>query len=68
MDMIWTNPVSDDSTGRDVERAQAELSKAEFDLLIVCLAGRDNLYGMDALNGLSNRKSMTDTILDGLDS
>lgn len=32
------------------------------------LAGRDNLYGVDALSGLSDWKSMTDTILGGLDA
>jgi len=39
LDVIWTRPVSDDPAGRDIARACAELAKADFDLLIVCLAG-----------------------------
>ena len=39
MELICTDPVSDDSAGRDVARARVELAKADFDLLIVCLAG-----------------------------
>ena len=37
--MVWTEPVSDDTEGKDVARAIAELGKEDFDLLIVCLAG-----------------------------
>ena len=39
LEVIWTDPVSDDPAGRDVARARAELAKADFDLLVVCLAG-----------------------------
>lgn len=39
MEVISTAPVSDDPDGRDVRRAVAELSQADFDLLITCLAG-----------------------------
>lgn len=39
MEVVWTDPVSDDPAGKDVERAGKDLSHAEFDLLIVCLAG-----------------------------
>ena len=39
LDLVWTAPVSDDSAGRDVARARKELSKEDFDLLIVCVAG-----------------------------
>ena len=39
MDIVGTAPVSDDPDGRDVERARQELAKADFDLLVVCLAG-----------------------------
>ncbi len=39
LELIWTDPVSDDPDGRDVARARSELAKADFDLLIVCLAG-----------------------------
>jgi len=39
IEVIWTEPVSDDPQGKDVARARAELSGKDFDLLIVCLAG-----------------------------
>jgi len=39
IEVIWTDPVSDDPQGKDVARAKAELSGKDFDLLIVCLAG-----------------------------
>ena len=38
-DIVSTAPVSDDPGGEEVRRAIAELSRAEFDLLIVCVAG-----------------------------
>lgn len=37
--LVWTDPVSDDPTGRDVTRARQELKGQDFDLLILCLAG-----------------------------
>jgi L-fucose isomerase-like protein len=39
LDVISTAPVSDDPVGSDVRRAVAELSKADFDVLVTCLAG-----------------------------
>ena len=39
IDPVWIDPVSDDPHGRDVARARVELAQAEFDVLIVCLAG-----------------------------
>jgi len=39
LDLVWTDPVTDDPEGKDVARAREELSKEDFDLLIVCLAG-----------------------------
>lgn len=39
IELIWTNPVSDDPAGKDVARAKVELMKKDFDFLIVCLAG-----------------------------
>lgn len=39
IELVWTEPVSDDSQGRDVARAREELAGKEFDLLVVCLAG-----------------------------
>ncbi len=39
LELIATDPVSDDPAGNDVARARAELAGQEFDLLILCLAG-----------------------------
>ncbi len=39
LQLVWTDPVSDDPAGQDVARAQAELAGQDFDLLILCLAG-----------------------------
>ncbi|MBM4079916.1 MAG: hypothetical protein FJ278_09470, partial [Planctomycetes bacterium] len=39
IELVATEPVSDDPQGRDVARAKAELAREDFDLLIVCLAG-----------------------------
>jgi L-fucose isomerase-like protein len=39
LDVAATAPVSDDPAGRDVARATAELSRADFDLLVLCVAG-----------------------------
>ncbi|MEI6501586.1 MAG: hypothetical protein WCP21_11260, partial [Armatimonadota bacterium] len=39
LDLVWTEPVSDDPAGQDVARARAELAGQDFDLLILCLAG-----------------------------
>lgn len=40
IELVWTEPVSDDPQGNDVARAKAELAAGgEFDLLIVCVAG-----------------------------
>lgn len=37
--LVATDPVRDDPAGRDVARALAELSRADFDLLVLCVAG-----------------------------
>ena len=39
LEVFATAPVSDDPAGRDEARAQAELARADFDVLVVCLAG-----------------------------
>jgi L-fucose isomerase-like protein len=39
MQLIATGPVSDDPAGEDERRAREELSRQDFDLLVVCLAG-----------------------------
>lgn len=39
LELIVTAPVCDDSQGTEVVRARTELAKADFDLLIVCIAG-----------------------------
>ncbi len=37
--LVATGPVSDDPAGLDEARAREELSRQDFDLLVVCLAG-----------------------------
>jgi len=37
--LVATEPVSDDPAGRDVTRAVQDLSRAPFDVLILCVAG-----------------------------
>lgn len=39
VEVAWTEPVSDDAKGKDVAWARAELAVAEFDFLVVCVAG-----------------------------
>jgi L-fucose isomerase-like protein len=39
IELVRTDPVSDDPQGNDVARAVAELSRESFDLLILCVAG-----------------------------
>jgi len=39
LDLVTTEPVSDDPAGQDEARARSELALQDFDLLIVCLAG-----------------------------
>jgi L-arabinose isomerase len=39
LQLVWTDPVSDDPAGQDVARARQELGGQDFDLLILCLAG-----------------------------
>jgi hypothetical protein len=39
IEVIWTEPVSDDPQGKDVTRARAELTGKDFDAMVVCLAG-----------------------------
>ena len=39
IELVWTAPVSDDLSGKDVARARKELAVGEFDFLIACVAG-----------------------------
>ena len=39
IELVWTDPVTDDPEGQDVCRAKKELAGEDFDLLIVCVAG-----------------------------
>jgi L-arabinose isomerase len=39
IDIVTTEPVTDDPKGLDVKRALTDLKKEDFDLLIICLAG-----------------------------
>lgn len=39
IELVWTDPVSDDRDGKDVQRAKKELAVEDFDLLIICVAG-----------------------------
>jgi L-fucose isomerase-like protein len=39
IELVSTEPVSDDPAGQDVERAVMELSRERFDFLILCVAG-----------------------------
>jgi hypothetical protein len=39
IEVVTTDPVSDDPEGRDVRRAVSELSGEDFDFLIFCIAG-----------------------------
>lgn len=39
LELVATDPVSDDPAGQAVARAQRDLASGDFDLLIVCLAG-----------------------------
>ena len=39
LEVVATDPVSDDPEGKDEARARRELAAADFDFLVVCLAG-----------------------------
>ncbi|MFA6472198.1 MAG: hypothetical protein WCU00_09185 [Candidatus Latescibacterota bacterium] len=39
IELVWTDPVSDDPEGSDVQRAKKELAAEDFDVLIICVAG-----------------------------
>ena len=39
LELVGTDPVTDDPDGRDVARACKELAGRDFDLLILCVAG-----------------------------
>jgi L-fucose isomerase-like protein len=39
LEVVATAPVSDDPAGQDETRARAELARADFDALVICLAG-----------------------------
>jgi L-fucose isomerase-like protein len=39
IELVATAPVRDDPAGRDEARARAELASADFDVLVICIAG-----------------------------
>ena len=39
LEVVATAPVSDDPAGQDKARARAELTRADFDTLVICVAG-----------------------------
>src|SRR5512137_854764 len=39
LELVTTTPVSDDPAGQDEARALAELARADFDALVICVAG-----------------------------
>jgi L-fucose isomerase-like protein len=39
LDIVYTDPVSDDLEGKEALRACKELAREDFDLLVVCIAG-----------------------------
>ncbi|MDD3885892.1 MAG: hypothetical protein PHI35_03360 [Victivallaceae bacterium] len=39
VELVWTDPVSDDPAGAQADRAAAELRNADFDAVVVCVAG-----------------------------
>jgi L-fucose isomerase-like protein len=39
VELVYTDPVSDDRRGQDEARARRELARGDFDLLITCVAG-----------------------------
>lgn len=63
LEVISTAPVSDDPAGRDVRRAVAELSAADFDVLVICLAG---WIPSHAVIGVASQFSHTPMVLWGL--
>jgi len=51
IDLVATDPVSDDPAGADVARAVRDLAGADFDLLILCVAGWIPSHAVDAAVG-----------------
>jgi sugar phosphate isomerase/epimerase len=39
LELVCTDPVSDDPQGEDARRAVKDLSREDFDLLVLCVAG-----------------------------
>jgi L-fucose isomerase-like protein len=58
LELVWTEPVSDDPAGADVARARAELAGQDFDLLILCLAGWIPSHAVIAVADVFRHKPM----------
>jgi L-arabinose isomerase len=58
LDLVWTEPVSDDPAGLDVSRAKRELAGEDFDLLILCLAGWIPTHAVIAMADAFRHKPM----------
>ena len=58
IELIATAPVSDDAAGRDVARAVAELSRADFDALVLCVAGWIPSHAVIAVADVFRHKPM----------
>lgn len=58
LELVWTEPVSDDPAGADVARAQAELAPGDFDVLILCLAGWIPSHAVIAVADVFRHKPM----------
>ncbi len=58
LELTATAPVSDDPAGQDVARAIADLGKADFDLLILCVAGWIPSHAVIAIADAFRQKPM----------
>jgi len=67
LQLVWTDPVSDDPAGNDVARAMAELAGKDFDLLILCLAGWIPSHAVIAIADAFRHKPMVLLGLTGWD-
>jgi len=67
LQLVWTDPVSDDPAGQDVARARAELSGQDFEVLILCLAGWIPSHAVIAIADAFRHKPMVLLGLTGWD-
>ncbi len=65
VELLATAPVSDDPEDRDVARAQTELAREEFDLLVLCVAGWIPSHAVIAVADRFKHKPMVLWGLDG---